>query len=289
MPDLSIVIVSYNTRDLLRRTLDSIQREAGDLTLETIIIDNGSHDGSADMVRADFPTMTLIDPGVNTWFTGGNNSGIARASGDFVLILNPDTIIQPDMLPTLVDYLRAHDHVGAVTCRMEYPTGGLQRTCSRVPRYLDLLLGYTFIGALLPFWRERRRAIMWYVAWQRDSTRAVEVAPGSCLLARRDLLVQLGGMNTALKLYFPEDDLCQRILNAGYEVHFVADALLLHEEHASVKQAQRLASRIYFDDLITFTKTWYGALAGELLRWLVIPTRWGMEIAQRLRGERDSF
>lgn len=289
MVELSIVIVSYNTRELLRQTLESIRREAGDLAVETIIVDNGSKDGSAEMVRSDFPDTTLIDPGVNTWFTGGNNLGIERASGEFVLILNPDTIIQPDMLQTLVEYMRVHDNVGAVTCRMEYPTGGVQRTCSKVPRYLDLLLGYTFLGVPLAFWRERRRAEMWYLGWARDTTRSIEVAPGSNLMARRDLLVQLGGMNTALKLYFPEDDLCKRILDAGYEVHFVGGALLLHEEHASVKQAQRLASRIYFDDLITFTKTWYGGAAGEVLRWLVIPTRWGMEIAQRLRGEKDAF
>jgi GT2 family glycosyltransferase len=130
---------------------------------------------------------------------------------------------------------------------------------------------------------------MWYADWGRDSTRAVEVIPGSCILAPSDILTALGTFDKRLKLYFPEDDLCRRILQSGYEVHFLSDAVLRHEEHASTRQAQRLASRIYFDDLIAFTGKWHGGAAALLLRLLVIPTRYAMDMAQRLRGERKEF
>lgn len=286
---LSIVIVTYNTREPLRRCLQSIIAQRGDLDLEVIVVDNGSKDGTAAMVRETMPDAILIEPDANTWFTGGNNLGVSRASGDPILILNPDTLIQPDTLPVMLGYLRDHPHVGAITCRMEYPEGGVQRTCSRVPGYADLLLGYTFLGVILAPLRDRLRRRMWYDGWERDTTRAVEVIPGSCIMARRDLLHRLGTFDTALKLYFPEDDLCRRMLATGAEIHLVAEALLLHEEHASVKQAQRLASRIYFDDLITYARKHYGALAALILRLLVIPTRTGMDWMQRLRGERDSF
>ncbi len=290
MLDLSVVIVNYNTRDYLRNCLASIDAQRGDLAVEVIVVDNGSKDGSAAMVRSEFPRVTLIEPGENTWFTGGNNLGVSRSQGEYVLLLNADTLVQPTMLPQMIAYLRAHPTVGALTCQQcSFDGDDILRICSRVPGYLDLLLGYTFLGVIFAPVRDRRRARMWYADWGRDTSRAVEVIPGSCILAPRALLAQLGTFDTRLRLYFPEDDLCRRIRQAGYEVHFLAEARLLHEEHASTRQAQRLASRVYFDDLIAFARKWHGAAAARLLWLLVIPTRWAMDAAQRLRGERDQY
>jgi GT2 family glycosyltransferase len=289
MPDLSIVIVNYNTRDYLRQCLATIDAQKGDVTVEVIVVDNASKDGSAAMLRSEFPQVRLVEPGVNTWFTGGNNLGVRHAEGDYVLLLNADTIIQPGLFSTMLQYLRDHPRVGALTCQQRSFSGDILSICSRVPAYLDLLLGYTFLGVIFAPLRDRRRAAMWYADWRRDTTRAVEVIPGSSIFAPRELLARFGPFDVRLKLYFPEDDLCKRILAEGYEVHFLADAVLLHEEHASTRQAQRLASRIYFDDLIAFTHKWHGSLAALLLALLVIPTRAAMDIAQRIRGERANF
>lgn len=289
MPDCSIIIVSYNTRDLLRACLESILRERGDLSLEVLVIENGSKDGSAAMIREFAPDVTLIEPGRNTWFVGGNNLGIERATGKVILLLNPDTVIQPGMLQSMLAYLREHEEVGLLTCRMLYPDGSPQQTCSRVPTYTDLLLSYTFLGALLAPWRDARRREMWYSDWQRDTTRPVEVAPGSCMLFPAQVLRSLGGFNPDLKLYFPEDDIALRLKASGYETHFFADALLWHYEQSSVKQVQRLASSIYFDDLMTFCKAHYGTTPAAILNLLVLPTRWGMNLAQRLRGEKATL
>jgi GT2 family glycosyltransferase len=288
-PDLSIVIVSYNTREPLRRCLASIQEQRGDLGVEVIVVDNGSKDGSPAMVHEHFPTVKLIEPGYNTWFTGGNNLGIQAATGEYVFILNPDTAMQPGTLQTMARYLREHPNVGAITGQMQYPQGGRQYTGSRVPGYLDLLLGYTFLGALLAPWRNRRRQAMWYAGWQRDTTRPVEVIPDSCMMVSLDLWRSLGGYDERLKLYFTEDDICKRIRARGCEVHFVAEAVLLHEEHASTSQVQRLASQVYFDDLIYFARRYYGALAALILRVLIVPTRYAMDVAQRMRGERKAL
>jgi GT2 family glycosyltransferase len=179
--------------------------------------------------------------------------------------------------------------VGAITCQMRYPDGGLQYTCSQAPQVLDLLLGYTFLGALLAFWRDRRRKVMWYDGWQRDTTRPVEVIPDSCLMASSALLRQIDGYDEGMKLYFTEDDLCRRILAAGRQIHFLADAAVLHEEHASTSQVQRLASQVYFDDLLAYARKYYGALAAWSLWALIIPTRWAMDLVQQRRGERRSL
>jgi N-acetylglucosaminyl-diphospho-decaprenol L-rhamnosyltransferase len=289
MLDVSIVIVNYNTCEPLHRCLQSIQTEAGDLNIEVIVVDNGSKDGSTLMVRQVMPQAHLIEPGRNTWFSGGNNLGFREAKGEYVYILNADTRLQPNGLQTMLAYLKAHPHVGAITCRMEYPEGGLQQTCSRVPAYLDLLLGYTFLGVLLQGWRDRRRRIMWYTGWKRDSARSIEVGPGSNLLCPHPVIEHIAGFDETLKLYFTEDDLCKKILDAGYEIHFVEGALLLHEERASTSQVWRLASHIYFEDLITFCRKYYGTGRAVILQTLIIPTRFVMNLAQRLRGERTAL
>lgn len=288
-PDLSIIIVNYNTREPLRRCLDSIRAHRGALAVETIVVDNGSRDGSPELVRSRAPDVKLIEPGYNSWFTGGNNIGLRAAAAPYVFILNPDTVLLEGTLQTLLAYLRANPRAGALTCRMAFPDGRLQQTCSRLPAYPDLLLGYTFLGLLLAPLRDRRRRAMWYTGWQRDSTRAVEVIPDSALMAPRDLLQELGGFDETLKLYFTEDDICRRISEAGYGVFFVAGAALLHEEHASVSQVQRLASRVYFEDLLIFCRKYHGRAGALLLQALMLPTQWAMALAQRLRGERESL
>lgn len=286
---LSIVIVNYNTREQLEQCLLSIAAYKGEIALETLVIDNGSQDGSAAMVEAHsevYGWIRLIHQGHNSWFTGGNNLGIFAAQGEFVHILNPDTLIQEGALQRMLAYLRERPEVGAITCKMRFPDLSTQRTCSMIPSYVDLVLGYSFLGVLLSPVRDRRRRVMWYSDWQRDYSRSVEVIPGSNMMASRQLLQGLGGMDAEMLLYFCEDDLCKRILEQGLEIHFLSDALILHEENASTKQVQRLASRIYFDDLLVFTKKHYGRLGAYLLRALIWPTRYGMDLAQRLRGER---
>jgi GT2 family glycosyltransferase len=289
MPDLSIVIVNYNTREPLRRCLESILAHGGTLDLEVIVVDNASKDDSAAMVRQVMPQAKVIEPGRNTWFTGGNNIGLQQVTAERVLILNPDTVFQPQTLQTMLAYMQAHPEVGALTCQMRFPDGGVQPTGSLVPGYVDLLFGYTFLGVLFRPWRDARRKRMWFEGWQRDTSRAVEVIPDSNLMAPTALLRQIGCFDETMKLYFTEDDLCRRILQSGHQVYFLAEALLLHEEHASTKLVQRLASQVYFQDLLVFSRKYYGAPATLVLQALIWPTRHLMDLAQLLRGERQSL
>jgi hypothetical protein len=289
MPDLSIVIVNYNTCEHLRRCLESIQREHAPLQVQVIVVDNGSKDGSAAMAREVMPEAVVIEPGYNTWFTGGNNLGMRAATGDYVLILNPDTVFHPGTLGKMVQFLREHPKAGAVTCQMRFPDGRIQPIGSLMPAFPDLLLGYTFIGALLAPLRDRRHAYTFLKDWDRQSNRQVEVIPDSNMMSPLSLLQQMGGFDEHLKLYFTEDDICQRIRHQGYEVHYLADTLLTHVENASTRQVQRMASQVYFDDMLTYTAKYFGKPASLLLRLLIWPTRQLMDLAQRLRGERKSL
>ncbi len=281
---LTTVICNYNTRDRLARALKSLLDTTGDLAHEIIVVDNASQDGSAALVREQFPTVRLIESGVNLWFTGGNNLGIRAAQGACVLILNPDTVILPGALHTMVAYLDAHPEAGAITSRMIFADGTLQHNCSRFAGYPDLLLGYTFLGVIFKPWRERRRQAMWYADWDRESDHAVEVAPDSNLMVRRAILEQIGYFDERLKLYFTEDDICFRIIQTGKAVHYVAGATIIHDEHASTSQVQRLATQVYFNDLLTHTRKYFGGPAAVLLRAFIWPTRTAMALKSRLRG-----
>lgn len=280
---LTTVICSYNTRDALVVTLDALIDTTGDLAHEIIVVDNASRDGSAAMVRERFPDVHVIESGTNRWFTGGNNLGIRAAQGDYVLILNPDAIVRPGALHAMAAYLDSHPEAGAVTARQVFSDGTLQRNCSRLAGYTDLLLGYTLLGLLFRGLRDRRRREMWYADWKRDSDRVVEVAPDSALMVRRPILEQINAFDEDLKLYFTEDDICYRIRQTGGEVVYITAATIVHDEHASVSQVQRLATQVYFNDLIAFTRKYYGRLRAWLLAALIMPTRAAMLIVQSLR------
>lgn len=269
---LSIVIVSYNTRDDLRGCLESLQ--AVQPTPEIIVVDNASSDGSADMVRADFPHVRLLAQTRNTWFCGGNNIGIQAASGDYILLLNPDTVVQPAALEHLTAFLDTHPDYTGATAQLRYPDGSRQRTCSRIPTYAYLLLEHTPLGWLFPGGRRKTAARHWYAEWERDTDQDVEVLPGSCLLLRRGLQ-----LDSDLLLYFPEDDLARR--TPGAKWRFLADAVIIHKEK-SVTRTWR-ATEIYFRDLLVYTRRHHGAARAALLWLLSRPLLWGMALKQKLR------
>jgi GT2 family glycosyltransferase len=279
MPDLSIVIVNYNTCAKLRDCLHSIQAHRGVFDVETIVVDNNSTDGSSDMLRTEFAdSVRLIEPGRNTWFSGGNNIGVQVATSEIVLLLNPDTILQAGLLERMHSYLIAHEAVGAVTCRQQHPDGTWLNTCSMQPQYLDLLLGYTGLGVIFKSVRDKRRRQMWYEGWQRDTDKTIEVAPGSCIMSYRDLLLSFGVFDEAFKLYFTDDDLCRSILACDKEIHFLADVVLLHYEKSGIQGMKDRARAIYFDDMLAFSCKHFGFWRTLFLRLLHIPTRMAMDV-----------
>lgn len=270
-PDLAVVIVNYNTRDLLHACLIALQ--ASTIPLEIIVVDNHSRDGSAAMVARDFPSAKLLALDENTWFCGGNNRGIAAAKAPYVLMLNPDTEVAPGACETMLAVLKANPQLAGVTGRLVYPTGETQQTCSRLPNFPDLLIEHSLLRLIPPLTESRRRA-RWYADWGRDTDRDVEVAPGSCVLLRREA----APLNGDLRLYFPEEDLAQRLQRP---FRFVAGARIVHHEKASTRSW--LATAVYFDDLMIYTHTYHGSLAAGLLWLFSRPLYAGMWLAAQRR------
>lgn len=264
---LSVVIVNYNTWEHLQACLPALL--ASPSKPEIIVVDN---DGSASPIDTQFPGVIRLLQTENRWFCGGNNIGIDAAHGDYVLLLNPDTIPQPGTLEKMTEFLDSHLDYAGVTTQLRYPNGEIQRTCSRIPGYAYLLVNHT---PLLIFrgWHERLNAHHWYNDWKRDSSRDAEVLPGSCLMMRRGDL----RLDDDLKLYFPEDDLAQRFRGAKFR--FLADSHIVHNEKSVTKSW--LATEIYFQDMLIYTRKYHGIVGWALLWLLSRPLIWGMRYRAR--------
>ncbi|MCA9883653.1 MAG: glycosyltransferase family 2 protein [Anaerolineae bacterium] len=267
MPRLSVVIVNYNTRDLLRACLQSLmQQTLPQSDLEVIVVDNASSDGSAAMVIETFPQVTLLAQTENTWFCGGNNIGIRAATGGTVLLLNPDTVVAEDALAILLDFAESHPDYAGCTAQMRYPDGSIQRTCSRIPTLAYLFVKHTPL-TFFAGWRKQLDGHHWYSEWDRESDHDVEVIPGSCTLMRRkDIL-----LDDELLLYFPEDDLAQRIKRP---FHYLTAAQITHHEKAATQNWN--ATRIYYRDLLVYVRKHHGWLAMALLWAMSRPLYGGM-------------
>jgi len=270
---ISVIIVNYNGRDDLRRCLTALR--AATIPAEVIVVDNASSDGSAGMVGAEFSEITLLEPGKNLYFCAGNNYGVEKASGEYALLLNPDTVPPPDALETLVNFMDSHPDYAGATMQLRYPNGDIQRTCSRIPTYTYLLLTQTVLQFMFQSARKRAENHHWYYdeGWDRTTDFDVEAIPGSCTLMRREDL----RLSDHLLLYFNEDDLARRF--RGRKFRFLAAPPIEHREKSVTRSAA--ATRLYFRDLITYCTLHHGRIRAALIWLLSRPLEWA--IRWRLR------
>jgi GT2 family glycosyltransferase len=270
--DLSIVIVNYNTRQLLLDCIASIRPHSGNLSIELIVVDNASTDNSPATVRAEFPDVKLLANPANKYFSAANNQGIVAARGRYVLVLNPDTLIRGNALGQLVDFMEHHETVGAATTTMFFPDNTLQRNGSQNVTLQYLVLHYTLIGKFL---RSRAQALdtgLWYANWDRTSEREVGVLPGSAIIAERDLWLSVGGFHESMRMYFSDDYLSICVRRHGKKTVFVPTDGITHYENASTRQVSRRALNLYFRDLLAYTRLVFGRPAQMLLATLLVPT-----------------
>ncbi len=226
MTDISIVIVNWNTRHILFDCLKSVYEQSGDSSLEVIVIDNASSDGSAEMVKKDFPQTTLIENSENLGFAAANNQGIEISKGRYVLLLNPDTLILDNAINKTLYFADAHPESAVVGCRVLNSDRTLQPTCFMFPSILNMLLSTTYLYRLFPksrfFGRER---MTW---WDRSDIREVDVVTGCFMLVRREAIEQVGLLDERFFVYGEETDWCYRLKKAGWKVMFTPCAEIIH-------------------------------------------------------------
>ncbi len=233
-PALSIVIVNWNTRELLGECLSSVFVNLDDsCPIEVIVVDNASTDGSTEMVAEAFPQVHLIHNSENLGFAAANNEGFALARGRHVLLLNSDTVVHGNVFARSVDWLDAHSDVAAMGCRVLNTDGSVQRTCSMYPSLLNLLLLTSGLWKLQwPQFLGRYQM----KDWKRDAERKVEVISGCYLLVRRTVIDEIGPLDENFFFFGEETDWCRRMRDAGRCLMFAPVGEITHHGGGSVKK-----------------------------------------------------
>lgn len=231
--DLSVIVVSYNTRQLLDDCLASLySAEAPPGGMEVIVVDNASVDGSAEMVGEKYPQVVLLACSENLGFSAANNRGSASARGEYLLFLNSDTVVNSDALIRPLEYLRENPSVGALTVRLVYPNGERDPDNHRgFPTPWNALSHFSGMGRLFP----NSPLFNGYFLSYEDfsSVHSVPVIAGSYMMMPRHLDRQLGGWDETYFFYGEDIDYCYRIRAAGYEIIYFPLVEVLHYKGAS--------------------------------------------------------
>jgi len=251
---LSIVLVNWNTRDLLARCLESLigdqgimihghgwqSAEQADSGTDVLVVDNASSDGSAAMVQECFPWVQLIENKDNVGFAAASNQGIRHTQGRYVLLLNSDTQVRPGALDALVGFMEVTPQAGATGPRLLNADGSLQPSCHPLPTPGREFWRLFFLDRI---WR---RATYPMHRWDATAPRQVDVIQGACLLLRRDALTQVGLLDEQYFMYSEEVDLCFRLAQAGWERWWVPGAEVIHFGGQSTQQmAEAMYLQLY--------------------------------------------
>jgi hypothetical protein len=262
-PEVSVIIVSYNTRELLRECIESILCEQGDgLAVEVIVVDNASADGSAAMVAERFPQVRLIANPDNRGFGAACNQGLEVARGRYALILNADIRAQPGALQRLVAFMDAHPDAAVCGGQLRYPDGRIQPSCAR-----DLTLWWVFceqsmLAKLFP--RTRLFGGYWRTHWDFSATIETEQVMGACMMLRRPF----PRFDEDYFLYCEDTDLCYRVRQAGGRIYYVHDAVFVHHLGAS-GEPQRAQMVIYYNSgKERYFRKFHSAWQARVCRWL---------------------
>jgi len=272
MPTLSIVIVSYNTRDLLDQCLKSIAEQT-QVDHEVIVVDNASTDGTPSFIAERHPKVTLVANSSNLGFSAANNQGLKLAAGRYRLLLNPDTVLGDKTLDRMVEYFDAHPRAGVVGAKMLGANGSLRRYETWYPS----LHSYLFNSVMLRLWGNR-------------GSQEVDFVSGACLMIRQETMQQIGLLDENIFMYCEDVDWCLRAKQAGWKVYHCAEARIIHLAGSS--SGRDVAARVVNirHAKLYFFKKHYGWLSYSMLKGIMLAeslTKILFDIATYLRADKD--
>jgi GT2 family glycosyltransferase len=247
--DLSIIILNYNTKDLLHRCLQSVFNSITSFELEVIVADNGSTDGSVEMVRLQFPKTKIVENGGNLGFAGGNNPAMKISAGRYVLLLNSDTEVRPDTFEQCIKYLETHKDVGILGCKVLLPNGKLHEASRR--RFPDPA------NAFLRLFGFRKYSNYNYQNVSIDQEMEVDSVVGAFMMVRRDVIEKIGFLDEEFFMYGEDLDYCWRVKKAGFKVVYFPGAEITHFLYGSSKMVKFRSVRWAHDAMKIFYRKHY--------------------------------
>jgi N-acetylglucosaminyl-diphospho-decaprenol L-rhamnosyltransferase len=233
-PDVSVVTVSHNVRELVLRSMAALDRERGNTAIEVLLVDSASSDGTTEAVAAAYPWVRVLASRENLGFTGGNNRAMRVARGRHMLLLNPDADVRPGAIARMAGYLDANPDVGAVGPRLLWPDGSTQSSRRRFP---DRLTGFLESTVLQRWFGGSALLRRFYMADQpEDRAHDVDWLVGACLMVRSEAVRRVGVFDDRFFMYSEEVDLCRRIKTDGWRIVYLPDAEVVHHEGKSSEQ-----------------------------------------------------
>lgn len=253
--DVSILIISYNTRELTLACLGSVYGQTRDAAFEVIVVDNTSADGSADAIEAAFPQVRLIRAGENLGFAQGNNVAVLHARGRYLLLLNPDTVVLDGAIDKLYAFAQANPQYEIVGGRTVFDDGSLNpKSCWRRPTLWSAFC--IAVGLTAAFPRSNLFARESYGSWRRDTVREVDIVSGCFFMLKRSLWEELGGFDPAFFMYGEEADLCLRAAKRGVRCAVTPDATIVHYGGASEPVRADKVVRLFRAKAQLFRRHW---------------------------------
>ena len=257
---ISVIIVNWNAKDYLRKCLDSIFQNKGNLDIEVWVVDNNSSDDSVSMIKGRYKEVKLIENKVNLGFARANNQAIKRAKGDYVLLLNPDTEVYPDSINTMVAFLKKNHRAAMVGPKIFNTDGTIQYECAR--RYPTPWTQFTVETTLYKRFPKSRffgSYLMTY--WNHDNLRPVDCISGACMLIKADVIREVQMFDESYFMYGEDIDLCMKIKKHGYDIWFLPEAKIVHHWGKSSKQVPLQMSIAARESMLLYFRKNFGLLS----------------------------
>ncbi|MBE2281072.1 MAG: glycosyltransferase [Ignavibacteriaceae bacterium] len=271
--DLSVIIVNYNVKEFLENLLNSIKKASEGLTIEIIVVDNNSDDGSVELIKEKFPGVILIENNYNAGFSKANNLGLKIAKGRYLLLLNPDTLVEEDTFKKMVSFFDNTPGAGMAGCKILNPDGTLQLACRRgFPSPWASFCKVTGLSSLFPNSKFFAKYNLTYL--DENQTYEVDAISGSFMMLTREAYEKIGGLDEIFFMYGEDLDYCYRIQNAGLKVYYVHTTQIIHYKGESTKRSSLNETKIFYDAMHIFVKKHFASS---------IPVLWLLRVAIIIR------
>lgn len=265
-PDLSVLVASFNTKDLLLACLKSLETATDGLAIETFVVDNASSDGTPEAVASAFPGVRLIANATNEGFSKANNRALRESKGRYVLLLNPDTLIPPDTLGPMARFLDENPRVGMAGCRVDRPDGRLDEACKRTfPTPVSAFARFTGLDRVFP------KALGGYSRMADDPSGSFEVdsVVGAFMMVRREAVEDVGGLDEEFFMFGEDLDWAYRMKAKDWAVWYVGDRRVIHHKGASVRKEPHRMNWHFHRSMILFHKKHLVDRYPFFVNWLV--------------------
>ncbi len=262
---LSVIIVNWNTKELLKQCISSVYSESKKYNIEVIVADNNSADGSADMVLREFPYVRLIRNLENFGFSAANNHAINIARGKYILLLNPDTVIKNGAIDKMIDEYEYYRFNGLLTCKLLNPDGSLQKSVYNFYTFFGSLLQNRFTSKVLDKIKMSSQSSL--LTWDHNSIREIDWARGAVLMFPASVVKNIGVLDENYFIYGEEIDFYYRAKKAGYKAMFLPSAEIVHYGKASSRQRRVEMFLQNYKSLYTFLKKNYSAPSYYIYRF----------------------